>query len=61
VQDVLALASSAGSHHEVMAAEYNWEAKVVKFLNKSIDWKGPKARGKEQIKALLESSVEKTK
>jgi len=61
VQDVLALASSAGSHHEVMAAEYNWEAKVVKFLNKSIDWKGPKARGKEQIKALLENSVDKQK
>jgi pimeloyl-ACP methyl ester carboxylesterase len=58
VQEVRALASQAGSHHEVIPADFNWEGKIVAFLTKSLDWKGPKARGTEQIKNLLKNSIE---
>jgi pimeloyl-ACP methyl ester carboxylesterase len=61
VQEVVTLASQSGGRHEVIAAEYNWEGKIVTFLNKSLGWKGPKARGTEQIKNLLRSSVERVK
>jgi pimeloyl-ACP methyl ester carboxylesterase len=61
VQEVVTLASQAGGRHEVIPADFNWEGKIVGFLNKNLSWKGPKARGTEQIKNLLKSSVEHAK
>jgi pimeloyl-ACP methyl ester carboxylesterase len=57
LQEVVLLASNSGGRHEVMSADFHWESKIVAFFNKSLDWKGPKARGTEQIKNLLKHSV----
>jgi pimeloyl-ACP methyl ester carboxylesterase len=59
VQDVLTLATNAGSRHEVIPATGDWESRLRVFLIKATNWKGPKARGAEQIENLLKNSVSK--
>ncbi len=61
VQDVMALATVAGSHHEVItggaANTDEWQHKICEFLIKSTAWKGAKAHGVEQIQELMKNKV----
>jgi pimeloyl-ACP methyl ester carboxylesterase len=57
VQDVLALATSAGGKHEVIMENGEWERKVCAFLVTTTQWRGPKSRGIEQIENLLKNKV----
>jgi pimeloyl-ACP methyl ester carboxylesterase len=62
VPDVLSLATSVGSRHEVVVApdttdNRDVEQKVAAFLTHATNWKAPKVRGTEAIEKLLEKRV----
>jgi alpha-beta hydrolase superfamily lysophospholipase len=61
VQDILTLATCAGSKHEVLIdnpnATDNAARRTTLFLVKAANWKGPKAHGAEQIQNLLQNQV----
>ncbi|HVT80393.1 MAG TPA: hypothetical protein VHM90_07020, partial [Phycisphaerae bacterium] len=61
VQDVLKLATNAGSKHETLIDKpgvgNDTDRRIAIFLVKSTNWKGPKARGTEQIQRLLQNQL----
>ncbi len=65
VQDVLTLATNTGSKHEIFIDNPNInddaERRATLFLIKATNWKGPKARGAEQIQNLLQNQVKPAK
>ncbi len=64
VQDVLALATSVSSPHEVLIADEagrtdsgTVDRGVTDFLMKATKWRGPNARGMDQIQKLMRNRV----
>ncbi len=61
VQEVLTLATNAGSRHEVYidnpAAGRETERRTVDFLVQATNWKGPKFHGAAEIQELMRSQV----
>ena len=62
VQDVLALATTAASHHEVLIANESTSQvtinhKIRDFFIQTTHWKDPKTHGLEAIEKLLEKRI----
>lgn len=61
VQDVLTLASNAGSHHEVFVenplSTSDTDRRTVQFLIKMTGWKGPKLQLPPEVQELLQNQV----
>lgn len=65
VQDILTLATSAGSKHEVFidsaSARADTERRMTSFLVRATNWKGPKSHGAQLIQNLLNNQVQPPK
>lgn len=63
VQNVMTLATSVGSHHEVIVEDDaaggsgKVDQAVCEFLMKSTKWRGPNMRGVDQIQKLMRNRV----
>jgi pimeloyl-ACP methyl ester carboxylesterase len=61
VQDILTLSNTAGSKHDIYIDTPSLSDTVDRhttvFLIKATNWKGPKARGAEQIQSLLQNQL----